>query len=67
MENMQVHSREEYIINPDIELFKQWQSLAEGSIKLVTLAPELENGTNFVRHLSENGVIASIGHTDARL
>ncbi|WP_254782304.1 N-acetylglucosamine-6-phosphate deacetylase [Bacillus sp. OK048] len=55
----------EYIINPDIELFKQWQSLAEGSIKLVTLAPELENGTNFVSYLNENGVIASIGHSDA--
>jgi N-acetylglucosamine-6-phosphate deacetylase len=56
----------EYIINPDIELFKHWQSLADGNIKLVTLAPELENGTNFVRYLNENGVIASIGHSDAR-
>ncbi|MEH7252833.1 N-acetylglucosamine-6-phosphate deacetylase [Neobacillus niacini] len=55
----------EYIINPDIELFKKWQSLAEGSIKLVTVAPELENGTNFVSYLNENGVIASIGHSDA--
>ncbi len=56
----------EFIINPDIELFKHWQALADGNIKLVTLAPELENGTNFVRYLNENGVIASIGHSDAR-
>jgi N-acetylglucosamine-6-phosphate deacetylase len=55
----------EYIIDPDIKLFKQWQELAEGSIKLVTLAPELENGTNFVSYLNENNVIASIGHSDA--
>lgn len=55
----------EYIIDPDIELFKHWQELAEGSIRLVTVAPELENGTNFVRYLHENGVIASIGHSDA--
>ena len=55
----------EYIITPDIELFKQWQELAEGSIKLVTVAPEVENGTNFIRYLHENGVIASIGHSDA--
>lgn len=55
----------EYIINPDIELFKTWQELAEGSIKLVTVAPELENGTNFVSYLHEQGVIASIGHSDA--
>lgn len=55
----------EYIIDPDIELFKQWQELAEGSIKLVTVAPELENGLNFVSYLNENNVIASIGHSDA--
>jgi N-acetylglucosamine-6-phosphate deacetylase len=55
----------EYIIDPDIELFKHWQELAEGSIKLVTVAPELENGTNFVSYLRETGVIASIGHSDA--
>ncbi|MCM3691710.1 N-acetylglucosamine-6-phosphate deacetylase [Neobacillus niacini] len=55
----------EYIIDPDIELFKHWQQLAEGCIKLVTVAPELENGTNFVAYLHENDVIASIGHSDA--
>ncbi|WP_257029080.1 N-acetylglucosamine-6-phosphate deacetylase [Neobacillus driksii] len=55
----------EYIIDPDIELFRHWQELAEGSIKLVTVAPELENGTDFVRYLHETGVIASIGHSDA--
>ncbi|WP_310199631.1 N-acetylglucosamine-6-phosphate deacetylase [Neobacillus niacini] len=55
----------EYIVTPDIELFKQWQELAEGNIKLVTVAPEVENGTNFISYLHENNVIASIGHSDA--
>jgi N-acetylglucosamine-6-phosphate deacetylase len=55
----------EYIIDPDVELFRHWQELADGSIKLVTVAPELENGTDFVRYLHETGVIASIGHSDA--
>lgn len=55
----------EYIINPDIELFKHWQKLANGSIKLVTVAPELETGTSFVTYLHETDVIASIGHSDA--
>ncbi|MDF2790314.1 MAG: N-acetylglucosamine-6-phosphate deacetylase [Neobacillus sp.] len=55
----------EYIMDPDIELFKHWQELAEGSIKLVTVAPELENGISFVTYLHETGVIASIGHSDA--
>ncbi|CRK81453.1 N-acetylglucosamine-6-phosphate deacetylase [Neobacillus massiliamazoniensis] len=56
---------EEYILNPDIELFARWQEIADRGIKLVTVAPELENGTEFVRYCNENGVIASIGHTDA--
>jgi N-acetylglucosamine-6-phosphate deacetylase len=56
---------EEYILNPDIDLFKHWQDLAKGDIKLVTVAPELENGTEFIRYLDQTGVIASIGHTDA--
>jgi N-acetylglucosamine-6-phosphate deacetylase len=56
---------EEYILNPDIELFKHWQELAKGDIKLVTVAPELENGTEFIQYLNNTGVIASIGHTDA--
>lgn len=56
---------EEFILNPDIELFKKWQGLANGDIKLVTVAPELENGMEFVRYLHDTGVVASIGHTDA--
>lgn len=54
-----------FILRPDIELFKKWQDLAKGGIKLVTVAPEVENGLAFVRYLNENGVIASIGHSDA--
>lgn len=56
---------EEYILNPNLELFKRWQNLAEGGIKEVTVAPELEGGLEFVRYLQETGVVASIGHTDA--
>ncbi|WP_316572352.1 N-acetylglucosamine-6-phosphate deacetylase [Neobacillus sp. YIM B06451] len=55
----------EYIIDPDIDLFKHWQSSAAGLIKLVTTAPELENGTKFIEYLASTGVVASIGHTDA--
>lgn len=54
-----------HILDPDIELFKHWQHLSDGGIKLVTVAPEKENGLSFIRSLKENGVIASIGHSDA--
>ncbi|OQM46136.1 N-acetylglucosamine-6-phosphate deacetylase [Anoxybacillus sp. UARK-01] len=53
------------IIKPDIELFKKWQKEANGHIRLVTLAPEEENGLSLTAYLKETGVIASIGHSDA--
>ncbi|RDI41391.1 N-acetylglucosamine-6-phosphate deacetylase [Falsibacillus pallidus] len=55
----------EYIKDPDIALFDKWNEAASQLIKLVTLAPELSNGEAFVKHLSNNGIIASIGHSDA--
>jgi N-acetylglucosamine-6-phosphate deacetylase len=57
--------RRELILSPDIALFDRWQSCAGDSIKLVTVAPELSGGIDFIRHLRECNVIASIGHTDA--
>ncbi|UQD53357.1 N-acetylglucosamine-6-phosphate deacetylase [Bacillus methanolicus] len=54
-----------HILEPDIDLFKHWQKLAENGIKLVTMAPEQKNGLEFVRYLNQSGVITSIGHSDA--
>jgi len=55
----------EHIIDPDLELFKEWQEKALGNIRLVTLAPEQPGGLEMIRYLKANGVIASIGHTNA--
>ncbi|MFD0828950.1 N-acetylglucosamine-6-phosphate deacetylase [Neobacillus sp. M.A.Huq-85] len=55
----------EHIIDPNLSLFKKWQNLSKGNIKLVTIAPERPGGIELIRYLKENGVIASIGHTDA--
>lgn len=54
-----------HIIAAQIELFKEWQKLSKGNIKLVTLAPEIEGGIELIHHLKETGVIASIGHSNA--
>lgn len=56
---------EEYILEPSVEIFKEWQKEAGGTIKLVTVAPEMPNGMEFIKYLSEHGVTASIGHTDS--
>ncbi len=53
------------IINPDVELFKKWQSLSGDNIRLVTLAPEEPGGLELTAHLKNSGVVASIGHSDA--
>jgi N-acetylglucosamine-6-phosphate deacetylase len=36
-----------------------------GHVRMVTLAPELEGGLDAVRRLTDAGVLAAIGHTDA--
>jgi N-acetylglucosamine-6-phosphate deacetylase len=55
----------QYIIDPDIEVFKKWQSLSNGTIKQVTLAPERPGGLKMIKYLKEHNITASIGHTDA--
>lgn len=55
----------QHIIDPDLHLFKEWQTLSQNTIKLVTLAPEQPGGLEMIRYLSRNEIIASIGHTNA--
>ncbi len=56
---------EDHIIAPDISLFAKMQEAAGKHIRLVTLAPEKENGKELIAYLAKNGVIASVGHSDA--
>ncbi|MBH0169247.1 N-acetylglucosamine-6-phosphate deacetylase [Fictibacillus sp. 18YEL24] len=53
------------IIKPDLELFKQWQDLASGHIKLVTIAPEIKGSLEVISYLHEQNIVTSIGHSDA--
>ncbi len=53
------------IMKPDIQMFLRWQEIALESIKLVTIAPEVEGSLEVISYLSNHGVIASIGHSDA--
>jgi N-acetylglucosamine-6-phosphate deacetylase len=57
--------RADKLLEPNIKYIKQWQALASGVIKLVTLAPELPNSLEFIKQLQQEKIIASIGHTDA--
>lgn len=55
---------EECIVPCDVETFKYYQEVSGNNIKQVTLAYE-ENGKELVKYLKSQGIVASIGHTNA--
>ncbi len=57
--------REENLLLPSVEIFDNWYKVSDGTVKMVTLAPELAGADELIKHLKELGVIASIGHSAA--
>lgn len=57
--------REDSIQQPSIEGFDHFNKLASGHVKLMTLAPEIEGSLPLIRHLRQQGITASAGHTAA--
>lgn len=55
----------DYVELPNNALMKNWQKIANGTIKVVTLAPELPGAIPLIQLLCDMKVIASIGHTNA--
>jgi N-acetylglucosamine-6-phosphate deacetylase len=47
------------------ELFDRIQDACGGLVKLVTLSPEYEGASEFVRFLRSRGVVVAVGHTNA--
>ena len=45
--------------------FDQYLKISDNNIKLITIAPEIEENFNAIKYITEKGVIASIGHTEA--
>ena len=56
---------ETYIRNPDPAEYEEFLSAGKGSIARWTLAPELEGAPLFARRLREEGILPSMGHTNA--
>jgi N-acetylglucosamine-6-phosphate deacetylase len=52
------------IQNPTIELFDRLHSAAAGTLRLITLAPELPGAVELIREATHRGVMVAIGHTD---
>lgn len=55
----------ENIRKPTTEEFDRLLEAGEGMVKIITMAPELENGCALIRHAAERDVTVSIGHTSA--
>ncbi len=51
-----------WLLRPDISLFDRWMSLAEGQLRLLTMAPELEGADTLIRHATGCGVTVLLGH-----
>ncbi len=54
-----------YIRTPDKAEFDRLFDAGEGLVKIITLAPELENGLEVIKHITQKGVTVSIGHSNA--
>ena len=56
----------EYVIEPNVDIFDEYNVASGNSIKVVTLAPEIKGADKLISHLKEKGVVASIGHSGAK-
>lgn len=55
---------EKFIIKPEITMFKNLNDACNGMIKIITMAPETEDGIEFIKEMSKFARI-SLGHTTA--
>ncbi len=56
----------EYIQKPGCVSFDEYNNESGNNIKIVSLAPEEEGSLELIKHLSEIGVISSIGHSSCK-
>jgi N-acetylglucosamine-6-phosphate deacetylase len=50
---------------PDLDEFRRWQDATNNQLRIVTLAPEWPQAPRYIEFITDEGVVASIGHTNA--
>jgi N-acetylglucosamine-6-phosphate deacetylase len=53
------------LLSPDAASVRALLDAGRGTVRMVTLAPELDHGLDAVRRLRDDGVVAAVGHTAA--
>ena len=56
---------EQHIIEPSVEVFKEFYEASQGLIKIITMATELDTNYDLTHYCVEHGVAVSIGHSSA--
>lgn len=56
---------EHLLRSPEISLIEEYQEVAKGSIKYITISPELDGILDIIKKLREMGIVVSIGHSGA--
>jgi N-acetylglucosamine-6-phosphate deacetylase len=59
-----VHPRE-WIVPPSVPLFERFLAAANGTARILTLAPELPGAGELIAAAQHAGMVVSLGHTDA--
>jgi N-acetylglucosamine-6-phosphate deacetylase len=54
-----------HIRNPSVKEFSEYQKASGGRIIQVTIAPEIDGATEFIRYCYGEGIVVAIGHTNA--
>jgi len=50
---------------PDLDEFRRWQDATGNQVRIVTLSPDWPQAPRYIEFITEEGVVASIGHTNA--
>ena len=53
------------VLAPNAELFAQWIRASGDSVRLVTIAPELEGIDSVIHVANDSGIVAAMGHSNA--
>lgn len=56
---------EAFIRDPDIKEFDELNKVSGNNVKYISMAPERNGALDFIKHVTNNGVVVSAGHTDA--